>query len=88
MKANEGFFVGYNPQMAVDAGFEMTNSPTDHGHITQLSSDVKQEFGVDILETIADKGYECPEDHANALASGIVQNAIQRDGECTEGVKG
>ena len=70
------------------ASWQTYSCPTDHGHITQLSSDVKQEYGVDILETIADKGYECPEDHANALASGIVPNAIQRDGECTEGVKG
>jgi transposase len=93
MKANEGFCVGYNPQVAVDAeshliaGFEMTNSPTDHGHITNLSSEVKQDFEVPVLETTADKGYECPEDHANALASGIVPNVIQRDGGCTESAK-
>ena len=93
MKANEGFCVGYNPQVAVDAeshliaGFEMTNSPTDYGHITNLSSEVKQDFEVPVLETTADKGYECPEDHANALASGIVPNVIQRDGGCTESVK-
>ena len=93
MKANEGFCVGYNPQVAVDAeshmiaGFEMTNSPTDHGHITQLSSEIKQEYEVPVLEATADKGYECPEDHANALASGIVPNVIQRDGGCTEEVK-
>lgn len=37
MKANEGFCVGYNVQTAVDAdshmiaGFQVTNSPTDHG---------------------------------------------------------
>ena len=93
MKANEGFCVGYNPQVAVDAeshliaGFEMTNSPTDHGHITNLAKDVKQEYENPLLETTADKGYECPEDHANTLASGIVPNVIQRDGGCTEDVK-
>ena len=93
MKANEGFCVGYNPQVAVDAeshliaGFEMTNSPTDHGHITKLSSEVRQDYEVPILETTADKGYESPDDHANALASGIVPNVIQRNGGCTEKVK-
>ncbi len=92
MKANEGFCVGYNPQVAVDAeshmiaGFQMTNNPTDHGQITNVAGDVKKEYGVDILETTADKGYECPEDHANALASGIVPNVIQRDGSNTENV--
>ena len=93
MKANEGFVVGYNPQVGVDAGshliagFEMTNSPTDHGHITSLSSEIRQDYESPILETTADKGYESPEDHANALASGIVPNVIQRNGGCTENVR-
>ena len=52
-----------------------------------MAGDVKQEYGVDILEATADKGYESPEDHANALASGIVPNVIQRNGGCTEEVK-
>lgn len=65
----------------------MTNNPTDHGQITSVAGDVKQEYGVDILEATADKGYESPEDHANALASGIVPNVIQRNGGCTEEVK-
>ena len=92
MKANEGFIVGYNTQMAVDAvshliaGYDVTNSPTDHGHLTSLSSEVKEDFGVAILENTADKGYECPEDHSNALASGIIPNVIQRNGGCTEEV--
>lgn len=93
MKANEGFSVGYNTQVAVDAGshmiagFQVTNNPTDHGQITDVAGDVKNEYGVDILEATADKGYESPEDHASALASGIVPNVIQRDGSCTEEVK-
>lgn len=93
MKANEGFSVGYNTQVAVDAGshmiagFQVTNNPTDHGQITNVAGDVKTEYSVDILEVTADKGYESPEDHANALASGIVPNVIQRDGSCTEKVK-
>lgn len=93
MKANEGFSVGYNTQVAVDAGshmiagFQVTNNPTDHGQITGVAGDVKKEYGVDILEATADKGYESPADHANALASGIVPNVIRRDGSCTEEVK-
>lgn len=92
MKQNEGFCVGYNTQTAVDAeshliaGYKVTNAPTDHGQITDVASEVRKDFGVDILESTADKGYECPEDHANALASGIVPNVIQRDGSSTEEV--
>ena len=93
MKANEGFCVGYNVQTAVDAeshmiaGFQVTNSPTDHGQLTSVASEVKADYGVDVLESTADKGYECPEDHADALANGIVPNVIQRDGSCTEQVQ-
>ena len=92
MKANEGFCVGYNTQVAVDAeshmiaGFDVTNCPTDHGQLTKLSDEVKQDYEVDVLEATADKGYVCPEDHANALASGIVPNVIQYDGGNTENV--
>ena len=93
MKANEGFCVGYNVQTAVDAGshmiagFQVTDSPTDHGLITSVASEVKADYGVEVLETTADKGYECPEDHADALANGIIPNVIQRDGGCTEQVQ-
>ena len=93
MKANEGFCVGYNVQTAVDAdshmiaGFQVTNKSTDHGQITSVSSEVKADYGNSILETTADKGYECPEDHAEALANGIVPNVIQRNGGCTEQVQ-
>jgi transposase len=92
MKQNEGFCVGYNKQTAVDAGshmitaFHVTNSPTDHGQITEIATEVKKDCNVDTLEITADKGYECPEDHTGALASGIIPNVIQRDGSCTEKV--
>ena len=93
MKANEGFCVGYNVQTAVDAeshmiaGYKVTNSPTDHGQITSVASEVKADYEVPVLETTADKGYESPKDHAEALAKGIVPNVIQRDGSCTEQVQ-
>lgn len=88
MKSNEGFCVGYNVQTAVDAdshmiaGFQITNNSTDHGQITSVATEVKNGYDMEILEATADKGYECPEDHAEALASGIVPNVIQRDGSC------
>ncbi len=93
MKSNEGFCVGYNVQAAVDAeshmiaGFQMTNSPTDYGQITSVATEVKKDYNVEILEVTADKGYECPEDHAEALASGIVPNVIQRDSSSQETVE-
>lgn len=92
MKANEGFCVGYNTQTAVDAGshliagFNVTNEPTDHGQLTNMANEVKEDFEMETLEATADKGYESPEDHADALANGIVPNVIQRNGGDTENI--
>lgn len=86
MKENNGFGVGYNAQTAVDAdshliaGFEMINHPTDHGLLTEVASEVKEDLGVEVLEATADKGYHAPEDMAAALENGIIPNVIQNDG--------
>lgn len=90
MKFNEGFGVGYNVQTAVDANshmiaaYKVTNDVTDHGQLTQTVAEVKEDFECDILNSTADKGYQDREDHAEALASGIIPNVIQRDGNRTE----
>ena len=92
MKQNEGFGVCFNTQVAVDAGshmiagFKVTNNATDHGQITELATNVKKDFGCDILETTADKGYEEPDDMADALASGVVPNVILSEGGNTKNV--
>lgn len=92
MKQNEGFCVGYNTQTAIDAeshliaGFKVTNCPTDHGQITDIATEVKRDYDVEVLEATADKGYEDPADHARALASGIIPNVIQRDSGSEEEV--
>ncbi len=89
MKQNEGFGVCYNIQTAVDAeshliaDFEVTNNPTDHGLLTHISSKVKEEYEVDMLESVADKGYEDPADMSEALAEGIVPNVVSRSGADT-----
>ena len=86
MKENNGFGVGYNAQTAVDAeshliaGFEMTNHPTDHGLLTGVAQEVKEDLNIDILEATADKGYHDPQDMAKALENGIIPNVIQNDG--------
>lgn len=93
MKANEGFVVGYNTQTAVDAeshmiaSYKVTNNPIDHGQLSSVASEVKADYGVEVLETTADKGYEDSYDHANALAEGIIPNVIQRNGGCTETIE-
>lgn len=86
MKENNGFGVGYNAQTAVDAeshliaGFVMTNHPTDHGLITKVAGEVKDDMGLATMEAVADKGYQDPDDMASALEKGVVPNVIQNDG--------
>lgn len=87
MKFNDGFDVGYNVQTGVEAGshliatFNVTTNPTDHGELTATMTDPKEELGHDIVEAVADKGYQDPVDMGEALAAGIVPNVIQRDGK-------
>lgn len=93
MKENNGFGVGYNAQTAVDAeshmiaGFVMTNRPTDHGLMSEVAGEVKDDFGAETLEAVADKGYHDPEDMARALENGIVPNVIQNDGTSSADVE-
>ena len=93
MKQNEGFGVCFNTQVAVDAGshliagFKVTNNATDHGQITELATNVKEDFGSDILETTADKGYEEPQDMADALSKGVVPNVIPCEGGNTKTIE-
>lgn len=86
MKENNGFGVGYNVQTAVDAeshliaGFVVTNRPTDHGLITEVAVEVKDDMGLETLEATADKGYHDPDDMASALENGVVPSVIQNGG--------
>lgn len=87
MKFNDGFDVGYNVQTGVEAGshliatYNVTTNPTDHGEITETLTEAKEELNHTVMESVADKGYQDPEDMGKALASGIVPNVIQRDGK-------
>ena len=86
MKQNEGLGVCYNIQTAVDveshliADFEVTNNPTDHGLLPHISAKVKKEYGVGMLESIADKGYEELADMSEALTEGIIPNVVFHNG--------
>lgn len=93
MKMNEGFGVGYNVQTGVDSkhhlisGYAVTNAPTDHGQITDLSKEVMADFALEQLEVVTDKGYQDKSDMAEALSNGIIPNVIQSDGSGTTEVE-
>lgn len=85
MKNKNGFAVSYNPQTAVDSNthlirsFQMTNQVTDHGLLNSTVEDIKKEE--EILEVVADRGYEEKEDMILCLEKGIIPHVIPGDGK-------
>ena len=87
MKNKNGFAVAYNPQTAVDSethlirDFEMTNQVTDHGMLNLTMAGIRKESQGEILEVVADKGYENAEDMEKCLEKGIIPHVIMADGK-------
>ena len=83
MKNKNGFAVAYNPQTAVDSethlirNFKMTNQVTDHGMLEEIREETQDE----ILEVVADKGYENEEDMIKCLENGMIPHVILDDGK-------
>lgn len=44
-------------------GFKVTDCPTDHGQTNELASEAKTDVGADVIEAVADKSYQSPEDN-------------------------
>jgi len=84
MKFKEGFEVGYNIQSAIDsesqmvAGFLVTNHATDHGLLGEVVGGVRSDLGLDITESVADKGYQDTKDIMACLESGIIAHVHPR----------
>lgn len=86
MKNKNSFTVAYNPQTAVDSNthlirdFQMINQITDHGLLDSTLAGIREE-SEGIIETVADKGYECGEDMVKCLEDGIIPHVIADDGK-------
>lgn len=87
MKNKNGFAVAYNPQTAVDSethlirNFKMTNQVTDHGMLNPTMEEIREETQDEILEVVADKGYENGEDMIKCLENGMIPHVILDDGK-------
>ena len=85
MKSKNGFQVSYNVQTAVDSNthlirdFNMTNQVTDHGLMAPTAEGIRSED--EILEAVADRGYEHQEDMIRCLEDGIIPHVILPDGK-------
>lgn len=87
MKNKNGFGVSYNPQTAVDSethlirDFEMTNRVTDHGMLAPTMEGIREDNPGEILEIVADKGYEQEDDMVKCLEQGIIPHVMLNDGK-------
>ena len=85
MKTRNGFSVAYNVQTAVDSkthlikDFKVTDSPSDYGLLAETIDKTKAENTDEVVEVVADKGYECPEDMMECLEKGVIPNVISRN---------
>jgi len=89
MKTKNGFGVSYNVQTAVDTETHMiedyllTNQPTDHGLMEPTVREMKAERPDEVMEVLADTGYQQPEDMVACLESGVIPHVIPQDGQDT-----
>ncbi len=86
MKNKNGFVVAYNPQTAVDSethlirDYQMTNQVTDHGLLESTMDGIKKETS-EVMEVVADRGYENTEDMVKCLEKGVIPHVITDDGK-------
>lgn len=89
MKNRNGFTVSHNVQAAVDSethlisDFKVTSDPADYGQLESTLHKQKAQNPDKILEAVADKGYQSPEDMAKCLENGIIPHVILPDGKDT-----
>ena len=89
MKNKNVMDVSYNIQTAVDSethlikDYQETNQVTDHGLLVSTMEGIRQESEGEIVEVIADKGYDKAEDMIDCLEQGIIPNVILPDGQDT-----
>lgn len=80
MQSKDGFYCSYNVQTAVDKGshliaeYEVTNCCTDQGLLKEVADSTRKMLETEILEVVADKGYESRKDIENCVMNGIIPN--------------
>ena len=87
MKNRNGFTVSHNVQAAVDSethmirDFKVSSDPADYGKLEESLHDIKEQMPEQVLEAVADKGYQSEEDMARCLENGIIPNVIPPEGQ-------
>ena len=83
--ANGGFDVSYNVQIVVDpeshmVGYvEVTNECNDKGQISPIMEEAKEAFGVEVIESVVDNGYEDRADMLECLKKGTIPHVASKE---------
>jgi transposase len=85
--ANGGFDVCFNTQIVVDpdshmiGAFKVTDNCNDLGLLSPIMTAAKEDLGVDVMEVVADKGYEDKADMLECIMNGIIPNVPSVSGK-------
>lgn len=80
MHTKDGFNCCYNVQTAVDskshliAEYEVTNHNTDQGLLCETADKTRNLLDMEVIEVVADKGYDSRKDILNCVNNGIIPN--------------
>jgi len=89
LTANGGYNVCYNVQIAVDPNshiigtYEVTNQCNDMGLLTPVTTTLKEDLCVDVIEAVADKGYVHERDMLECLLSGTIPHIPSKTEEAS-----
>jgi transposase len=87
--ANGGFDVCYNIQVIVDTkshmvgAFDVTNRCNDLGLLSPVTSELKKTLCIEMMEVVADKGFEDMSDMLECLMNGTIPHVPSKSGSET-----
>jgi transposase len=85
--SNGGFDVCYNVQIVVDpeshmvGAVEVTNECNDLGLLSVVTGKIKEDLGIEVMEAVADKGYESHADMVECLLNGVIPHVPSKSGD-------
>jgi transposase len=85
--SNGGFDVCYNVQIVVDpeshlvGAVEVTNECNDMGLLSVVTDKIKEDLGIEVMEAVADKGYESHADMLECLLNGVIVHVPSKSGD-------
>lgn len=84
MESKDGYHCYYNVQTSVDEGshliaeYDVTDHCTDQGLLKAMADKTRRAMHREVIEVVADRGYESRKDIENCVQNGIVPNVAMK----------